>query len=1096
MIVLAPIASPIAVLTASVRRKIAGDGLPARAPRLAATFLILLSALAAVAAEPVTSSRIVVYSRGGKETTIPLPAPDAMSRVIVELMPNVSAARFRDDLAGLARSRVMSQSIPHFDREYRRVLNGVALSLPTESLAAVRSLRSVRAVHDDPIVHALTEPGVEPGVVAVRAPEVWSTLGVRGAGMTIAIIDTGIDYRHPALGGGLGPAFKVIGGHDFVDNDEDPMDENGHGTHVAGIVAANSAEIRGVAPDASLLAFRVLDANGQGRTSDVIAAIERAVDPNGDGNPSDHVQVANLSLGGPGGPDDPLSRAVNAAVNAGVVVCVAAGNSGQILGVISPGTAERAITVGASLDDTRIAQFSARGPNVLTYTIKPDLVAPGVGIRSTAIGGGGVVPMSGTSMATPHVSGVAALLRQLHPEWTPAMVKSALVSNALAFPLAVTEAGSGRVDALRAATATTFIEPISLSFGVTDGRAEQFAESRTLRLTNRSSLTKRYTIVTSDLPEGVHLTVTPSAVNVPAGESSDVDVTLTVENAYVPFTPAFSIGGVLEVRAAGNIQRLPWAFVKGLRVRLNFDGSIIGALITGQSSEQYEIRTVGDQVYETLVEPGIYDVTMFGTTAAGDAPIFFAAFEGQIVQGDREYLLDSSVVRHRIRFRGLDETGVPFKDARGDRRCFGHRTLLMPPSSGVDYLRVFYERSVPEIMTSTLSDRYVVSGGDVCRDANLLRVHVLHYPSVRGVSGDVERVAGGPGLHAQRVSLSFPPEAEGVREIVLTAAAYTPAVRDDFGFIEPWLQPVWNGTVFFEPVDDPDAQTYAALEAVVSSGTGKGWTQPEPLRFVGDRVASFKSRTQPPTTHLWAQNETMAFGTGFSMPRPFYGAASTAGLVVSVPYAGAVDESRVPLVPATLTLTGEDGHTIAESEAGMPVTDLSLPVRLVIRSDGGYWIAGVKGKSTVTARFGGVIEDSVPPTFTALTVLDDAGLPAMQLAPRSTASLIVAAIDYGPNVAPAPIKEGSLTVAYRLSGTVKWRNLPVVKKREDYGTSAELQHDPRGSIYRAALSEVTNGAPGLYDLRLSVEDLKGNASETFLEPAFLVGPGRVRAVQK
>lgn len=305
---------------------------------------LLLFAASAAASEPVDSGRVVIQPRTGEPATVLFPRrDDGMARVIVEFAPGASAAQLQSDLAALARGGVRNHAAIVVDHELSLTIQGAVLSLPSASLPALRTLRSLRAVHPDRVVHALGEPGV----VAVRAPEVWERLGVRGAGTTIAIIDTGVDYRHPSLGGGFGPGHKVRGGYDFVDGDDDPMDENGHGTHVAGIAAASSAQLTGVAPEAALLAFRVLDASGSGSISAVLAAIERAVDPNGDGDPADHADVINLSLGGPGGPGDVVSRAVDAAVAKGVVVCVTAGNTGIVHGIGSPGSAEQAITVGA-----------------------------------------------------------------------------------------------------------------------------------------------------------------------------------------------------------------------------------------------------------------------------------------------------------------------------------------------------------------------------------------------------------------------------------------------------------------------------------------------------------------------------------------------------------------------------------------------------------------------------------------------------------------------------------------------------------------------------------------------------------------------------
>src|SRR5262249_1022467 len=159
-----------------------------------------------------------------------------------------------------------------------------------------------------------------------------------------------------------------------VGKNSNPMDDHLHGTHVAGIVAGDGDTIVGVAPDASLLAYKVLDSHGSGKTSDVLAGIERAADPNSDGAFSDHADVANLSLGGLGNPDDPQSLAIDRGTALGVVYCVAAGNSGSGFHTIgSPGTARTAITVGATDNNDAIATFSSRGPNTKDAALKPDV---------------------------------------------------------------------------------------------------------------------------------------------------------------------------------------------------------------------------------------------------------------------------------------------------------------------------------------------------------------------------------------------------------------------------------------------------------------------------------------------------------------------------------------------------------------------------------------------------------------------------------------------------------------------------------------------------------------------------------------------------
>ena len=364
--------------------------------------------------------------------------------------------RFRNDLAAILNGNRAGKSAieAHIRREYFVAFNGVALDVPQDAIAQLRALPYVKRVVADRAVHALAEGA---NITVIGASKVWSSLGSRGKGVTVAIIDTGIDYMHPALGSGFGPGFKVTGGWDFVNDDADPFDDAGHGTHVAGIVAGQSDTITGVAPEASLIAYKVLGANGSGSESNVIAAIERAADPNGDGNTIDHADVANLSLGGSGNPDDPGSVAIDNATAAGVTFCIAAGNAGAFHSISSPGTARSAITVGASDLTDKITSFSSRGPNTKNIAIKPDVVAPGLFILSS-YPGDRYVTLSGTSMATPHVAGAAALLKSLHRDWTPAQIKLALMNNATLVADDIMAGGAGRIDVFAAATGNLVVD--------------------------------------------------------------------------------------------------------------------------------------------------------------------------------------------------------------------------------------------------------------------------------------------------------------------------------------------------------------------------------------------------------------------------------------------------------------------------------------------------------------------------------------------------------------------------------------------------------------------------------------------------------------
>jgi len=286
---------------------------------------------------------------------------------------------------------------------------------------------------------------------------VRARLGVDGTGVGVAIVDSGVMASHDDL------ASRVDRFVDFTSTRTDAYDDFGHGTHVAGIVAGSGADSNGaragIAPNARLTVLKALDAQGQGRISDVIAAIGYAVDHRAEL----HLRVVNLSVAAGVYEScftDPLTLAARKAVDANLVVVAAAGNNGrgpggdvQYAGITAPGNAPWVLTVGASStmgtiarDDDTIAAFSSRGPTAIDNSAKPDLVSPGVGTESLSDPAGRLyttnaaallpgtvqtaylpyMSLSGTSMSTPVVSGTVALMLQANPSLTPNGVKAIL----------------------------------------------------------------------------------------------------------------------------------------------------------------------------------------------------------------------------------------------------------------------------------------------------------------------------------------------------------------------------------------------------------------------------------------------------------------------------------------------------------------------------------------------------------------------------------------------------------------------------------------------------------------------------------------------
>jgi subtilisin family serine protease len=267
-----------------------------------------------------------------------------------------------------------------------------------------------------------TETAPGGNMAQVKAPQAWAS-GHTGEGVRIAVLDSGVDPTHPDLAG------KIVEQADFTVDGGDAVDRFGHGTHVASIAAGVGGAHSGVAPDAQLVVGKVLDDQGNGYESQVIAGMEWA---------APRAKVVNMSLGGdPSDGTDPASQAIDELTRKhGTLFVVSAGNFGPYpSSVTAPGTAPAALTVGAVDARDTIAPFSSRGPVFGTRALKPEIVAPGVDIVAARAAGTTLgtpvdaryIRLSGTSMAAPHVAGAAADLAQAHPDWDASRLKAALV---------------------------------------------------------------------------------------------------------------------------------------------------------------------------------------------------------------------------------------------------------------------------------------------------------------------------------------------------------------------------------------------------------------------------------------------------------------------------------------------------------------------------------------------------------------------------------------------------------------------------------------------------------------------------------------------
>jgi serine protease AprX len=437
---------------------------------VAVLVLLLALAPAADAADPLDGADLARLEpalqsavRSGRYTKL---------RVIVqrEIVPSASVGRAQEAEVEKA---LKDQGGQVHDR--LGLIAGHAVTVPTRAIATISRQPRVKTVSLDHEVHlaqVTTAPLAGAGLQSLatttaNAPEAWSTYGVDGSGVTVAVIDSGVAQS--------GDLARVAFGVDVVTNTTTLADRGGHGAHVAGIVAGNGAMLggayKGVAPGARIVSVKVTTDDGHASYASIIKGLQWVVA----NKQTQNIRVANISLGATAVAsyvDDPLNAAVEIAWFRGIAVVVSAGNSGPGAGTVSvPGNDPYVITVGAYDDaqtaaygDDAIPDWSARGPTAFDGLSKPDLVASGrrvVSLRSVGSyldvtlpdrveGDGKYFRLSGTSMAAPVVSGVAALMLQANPSLTPNQIKYILKQTARPLPDASTTVGAGAVDALAA----------------------------------------------------------------------------------------------------------------------------------------------------------------------------------------------------------------------------------------------------------------------------------------------------------------------------------------------------------------------------------------------------------------------------------------------------------------------------------------------------------------------------------------------------------------------------------------------------------------------------------------------------------------------
>lgn len=986
---------------------------------------------------------------------------------------------------------------PTLIRRFDRLWCGYEVEADLRLLPVLKRLPGVRRVEAERYVVGLLDTSV-PLIGAAALHQ--AVPPITGAGVRLAVLDSGVDYNHPDLGGGFGPGFRVELGMDFVDGDGDPMDEHGHGTHTAAVAAgdgtAGGFPWPGVAPGATILAGRVLNQFGTGTQSDLIAGLEWAADPDGDPGTDDGARVILTALGGFGYPDDAVSTAVDTLAATGVLVVAGAGNYGgngtRYQSILSPGTARGALTVAASDDNDAMTSFSSRGFTG-SFLPKPDLTAPGKDICAARWDSWlpayicedtTHVETLGTSTAAAHVAGAAALLMEAEPAWSAEEVAAALRETALDLGSDLLVQGSGRIRVDVAAAASAVALPPVLTPGRAPLCGPVWNSEAPFVVRNLGAAAATFDLeVQATLPPGVSAALDVTSVSVPAGGESPVRLQVTVDPSVAPVLDTAPFGHTGEVVVTSPDRpslrlRVPFWVPASPSLPLSFSFDPLEVYIHNRAGTTWRYVAPG-RVLEAALPVGTYDVL-----AVTPGPQHLVLREGLAVGlcSPTPVSVDLSSAPHAMAITWTDAGGSPLPTIPA--LC----DLVLRHDSGFTYQVLDPIVSILRLPDASSSYRFEWS----CADRDAAGDIYLATGSSLGLAGDL---AVGTSAGDWMASLVTGLREAGPLWLGASLARPVPSLLpleasdpqlDGPGPDEPgtergaWMTPLpYDGFLALSalaftvgPDPYPPSSVPAALESILVQardasldlllpGTGTATplaslSSPDPLLTLGLPPYGLAARTRnlPLSLRLYPSR-----GIEFAL---FRGQLGTRRPSAGVPPGGipySVSQNGSPVDSGVLTHGGQGFSAplgFFLPQPGPTVLDLTFNA---------FEVGGSPGTAMATLSMNTDALDPDPPALWRLQVLVD-GVPSGEVPACGDTRL---RLDFTDD----PASLADLEVRVRPTGASSWTTLsPVVS----------------GGGFEVPLVPVTGGG-GTVDLLVTASDVAGNRMTYQSVPAWVELPG-------
>jgi len=699
-------------------------------------------------------------------------------------------------------------------------------------------------------------------------------------------------------------------------------------------------------------------------------------------------------------------------------------------------------------------------------------------------------------MASPHVAGVAALLKAVHPEWTPAEIKSAIVTSSI--PLDDTmAAGAGRVDALNAVSVDAFATPQVVEFGQINPKAEVWRVSRMVVLRNGGSQARTLTAQVHGIRDGIAVTVTPPSVELAPGASRTVTVDLAVTTAVIP-TPmegSLSFGGRIEWSGAEVPIHVPWAFVKGAFLDLNVPDAlhVMYAQVLG-SKWSYGSDLFFDQlrVFWPLEKVDVV-VTQFSSPSQGRPDWVVFAEEVDLLAHPRVDLQIHSA-QHAIALETTDEKGNALHS--GTRLCKEAFVFAFPTGR-----KVSYEQSPDFRMRfGPLTSRVKIYPSNSCADVTAGTLHMAIHEPLAGLPESVTSTARPRWL---RQDVRFDTGANGhLTEAFATvrfpgpASSYFLAGGGAF-LMRPMKTP--NLTIHFTPSPVPEVDPVAWLERwgrCYEPSLGHDVDCPllsNVFVYMGEQEVKVEGDVfvdVSPIAYEVPTGTPLAFGAAPVWPQ--VGFYIGPGLwVVSATWNGPLLEQRQLDWSSSRTLLRDAAGTVLGEGTGGVYRNETLPAGTyhIESVNANFAVAGMPATATVVSTLDMNKADPIYPWLTGLRIVDGNERQVSVVERDSTASLLFSVADLRREdiyLRRVPPREEATRVEYRRHGTTEWRSLTPVVAARHYENN-NFTRGGVGTLYRVDLSALTREIIGPVDLRIHVEDTEGNPTDLRLEPALSIG---------